>query len=48
MTKDFWNDRYGAEDFAYGKTANDFLTPQHFLAGSNFVLQRAREETGFS
>lgn len=43
MTKDFWNDRYGAEDFAYGKTANDFLMLQPFFGG-NKVLCLAEGE----
>lgn len=34
MTKDFWNERYGKEDFAYGKSANEFLKSNPFPAGS--------------
>ena len=37
MTQDFWNERYGMEEFAYGRTANDFLQTQTFPNGSKIL-----------
>ncbi len=37
MQKEFWNNRYGAKDYAYGKTANDFLKKQTFFTGSRVL-----------
>ncbi len=37
MQKEFWNNRYGAKDYAYGKTANDFLKKQKFAPGSRVL-----------
>lgn len=37
MTKDFWNERYAQEDFAYGKSANEFLKSNSFPAGSKIL-----------
>jgi 2-polyprenyl-3-methyl-5-hydroxy-6-metoxy-1,4-benzoquinol methylase len=37
MTKDFWNERYAQEDFAYGKSANEFLKSNPFPAGSKIL-----------
>ncbi len=30
MNKEFWNERYGNEDFAYGINPNDFLKKSKF------------------
>jgi 2-polyprenyl-3-methyl-5-hydroxy-6-metoxy-1,4-benzoquinol methylase len=37
MNKDFWDERYGQSEFAYGKDANDFLQLQSFKAGSKIL-----------
>jgi 2-polyprenyl-3-methyl-5-hydroxy-6-metoxy-1,4-benzoquinol methylase len=37
MTQEFWNERYGMEEFAYGRTANDFLQTQTFPSGSKIL-----------
>lgn len=37
MTKDFWNERYGKEEFAYGKQVNEFLRNNPFSAGSTIL-----------
>lgn len=37
MTKDFWNQRYGEEAFAYGKSVNEFLKNNPFPTGSSIV-----------
>ena len=37
MNVDFWNDRYGMEEFAYGKNANDFLQTQIFNTHSKIL-----------
>jgi len=37
MQEAFWNNRYGAKDYAYGKTANDFLKKQKFVPGSQVL-----------
>jgi 2-polyprenyl-3-methyl-5-hydroxy-6-metoxy-1,4-benzoquinol methylase len=37
MDKDFWNQRYQEENFAYGKAANDFLQTNEFKTGSKIL-----------
>ncbi len=37
MDKDFWNQRYQEENFAYGKAANDFLQSNEFKTGSKIL-----------
>ena len=37
MNKEFWNERYGQEDFAYGIKPNDFLKSQHFNQGAKLL-----------
>jgi SAM-dependent methyltransferase len=37
MNKEFWNERYLEDDFAYGKAANDFLQTQEFSPGSKIL-----------
>jgi 2-polyprenyl-3-methyl-5-hydroxy-6-metoxy-1,4-benzoquinol methylase len=37
MQKDFWNDRYSENGFAYGTEPNDFLKEQFFDSGSNIL-----------
>ena len=37
MNQDFWNERYGEADFAYGKLANDFLVAQDFPPASKIL-----------
>lgn len=37
MNQDFWNERYGEADFAYGKQANDFLVAQDFPPASKIL-----------
>jgi len=37
MDKDFWNQRYHEENFAYGKAANDFLQTNEFKTGSKIL-----------
>jgi 2-polyprenyl-3-methyl-5-hydroxy-6-metoxy-1,4-benzoquinol methylase len=37
MNKDFWDERYGQSEFAYGKDANDFLQLQSFKVGSKIL-----------
>jgi 2-polyprenyl-3-methyl-5-hydroxy-6-metoxy-1,4-benzoquinol methylase len=37
MNKEFWNDRYNEENYAYGKTANDFLQSQEFSPCSKIL-----------
>jgi 2-polyprenyl-3-methyl-5-hydroxy-6-metoxy-1,4-benzoquinol methylase len=37
MNKEFWNERYGKEDFAYGRNPNDFLKNQNFNSGTKIL-----------
>ena len=37
MQKEFWNARYAEEEYAYGKTANDFLKTHDFLPNSRVL-----------
>ena len=37
MNKEFWNERYGNEDFAYGINPNDFLKNQNFNSGTKIL-----------
>jgi SAM-dependent methyltransferase len=37
MNKEFWNERYSANEFVYGIEPNDFLKSQSFSIGSNIL-----------
>lgn len=37
MNREFWNERYGEVEFAYGKEPNDFLKTQTFKPGGNII-----------